>query len=319
MNNTIRQRTETNGRVVINPIISQFAGLFISTSLFLIVFIIFENTIAESTRGLFRWLLRIVTYYLTAKLAIKFFKAGLGEIIPIGSYGIPRIFGKPQEGYLYGPGRYWDFPGKGNKPVIVDMRSESINLKITVTTKDNLKMICEINLNYYVYNPNVYAEVKEFIKTLESMLSQAFLDLSSDTKAENMLQLKKGDIREKIVKAIEDIEGDDSKIEDFGIEIQKATISAGDGFDFVDQKTREAFEAVTREEKQKKSEKTEKDHFSQLAQDLVDASKGQMTYNEAFLRIQQLYGRNAPKETVVRIPGLTEEAVGNVLSKIFKS
>lgn len=319
MKNTIRQRTETNSRVVINPIISQLAGLFISASLFLVVFIIFENTIAESTRTIFRWILRIVIYYFTARLAIKFFKAGLGEIIPIGSYGIPRIFGKPQEGYLYGPGRYWDFPGQGNKPVVIDMRSESIDLKITVTTKDNLKMICPLNLNYYVYNPNVYAEVKDFKKTLESMLSQAFLDLSSETNAEDMLQLKKGDIREKIVEAIKDIEGSGFKIEDFGIEIQQATISAGDGFDFVDQKTREAFEAVTREEKQRISEQTEKNHFSKLAQELVDESKGKMTYNEAFNRIQQLYGRNAPKETVVRIPGLTEEAVGNVLSKIFKS
>ncbi len=318
MNNTIRQRTETNGRVVISPITSQLAGIFISASLFLVVFIIFEDTIAESTRGFFRWLLRIVIYYFTARLAIKFFKAGLGEIIPIGSYGIPRIFGKPQEGYLYGPGRYWDFPGKGNKSVIVDMRSESIDLKITVTTFDNLKMICLLYLNYYVYNPNVYAEVKDFKKTLESMLSQAFLDLSSTTIAADMLQLKKADIREKIVEAIRDIEGPGFKIEDFGIEIQQATISVGDGFDFVDQKTRDAFEAVTREEKQRDSEITEKNHFSKLAQELVDESKGKMTYNEAFLRIQQLYGRNAPKETVVRIPGLTEEAVGNVLSKIFK-
>lgn len=319
MKNTLHKRLQDNGRVVINPVASQFTGIFLSISVFLILVIIFENTVGEWSGGGWRWMWRIIFYPFFIYLTVKFFKAGLDkDVIPVGSGAVPRIFGKPQEKYLYGPGRYWNVPGKGNKPVIVDMRSESIELKINVTTADNHKMICPLNLNYHVYNPNVYAEVKDFVKTFQSMLSQAFLDLSSDTKAEDMLQLKKNEIRGKIVEAIKDIDGDEFKIEDFGIEIQESTISAGDGFDFADQKTRDAFESIGREQKQKIFEETESDHFNNLATKMVTASGGKTSFNEAFLRVQQLYGRNAPKENVVRVPGVTEEAVANVLSKIFK-
>ena len=267
--NTLHKRLKDSGRILIDPLSTQIGGLLLSVCIFLIGIILFENTIGEWSGGGWRWTWRIIFYLLLIYPTYKFFKSGLAEPIPMGNAGIPRFFGKPNEKVVYPTGRYWELPGRGNKMVIIDMRSQGIKLKINVTTQDNHKMICPLNLNYHVYNPNIFAEVKEFENTLESMLSQAFLDLSSSTDAKDMLQLKKTEVLQKIIEHIQEIDGDGFKIEDFGIEIQKTTISVADGFDFADQKTRDAYEAVGREEKEIESQEIEIEHFLDLTQLLV--------------------------------------------------
>lgn len=309
--NTLHKRLKDNGRVLIDPLPTQIGGLLLSVCIFLIGTILFEHTIGELSGGIWRWIWRIIFDSTVIILAYKFFKTGLAEPIPMGHAGIPRFFGKPSEKIVYPTGRYWELPGKGNKMVVVDMRSQGIELKINVTTKDNLKMICPLNLNYHVYNPNVYAELKDFKKTFDSMLSQAFLDLSSDTDAKDMLQVRKTDVLEKIVTHIKDIPGpdpnvEDFKIDDFGIEIQEKTISVADGFDFADQTTRNAYEAVGQEKEERKSQRIEIAHFLKLANRLVTQSGGTIPFNEAYLRIHQQYGKNAPDEKVYRLAGLPE-------------
>lgn len=305
--NTLHKRLQDSGRVLIQPLPTQIGGLLVSVCIFLLGIILFEHTIGEWSGGGWRWFWRIIFYPAFIYPAYKFFKTGLTEPIPMGHAGIPRFFGKPSEKVVYPTGRYWELPGKGNKMITVDMRSQGIELKINVTTKDNLKMICPLNLNYHVYNPNVYAELKDFKKTFESMLSQAFLDLSSETNAPEMLQLRKTDVLKKIVEHIKDIDGDEFKIEDFGIEIQQSTISVADGFDFADQKTRDAYEAVGREEKERESQIIEINHFLSLAKRLVTDSNNVIPFNEAYLRIHQQYGKNAPDEKVYRLAGLPDD------------
>lgn len=313
----IEQRLKENDKAVISPVSTQLGGFFLSVCIFFLGIILFENTIAEWSNWFWGWVWRIPSYYWLFRLCLKFFKAGLGPVMPIGNTGVPRLFGKPIERFVYNTGRHWEIPGKGNKMAMVDMRSESIELLLNVTTGGTvdgkpgpkMKMVCKLNLNFYVYDPHIYVEVKEFKKTFESMLSQAFLGFSSTKNADEMLEMDKTTIVDAIKKHIEDIDGDEFKIEDFGIEIQESTISVADGFEFADTRTREAYEAVGREEKEKESQKTETDNLIQLALNLVAASNDKLSFSEAYLRIHQQYGKNPPEEKIFRIAGIDEETI----------
>lgn len=313
----INQRLKENNKAVISPVATQVGGFFLSICIFFLGIILFENTLAEWSNWFWVWVWRIIFYPVLVTLSVKFFKAGLGPVMPIGSTGVPRLFGKPIEKAVYDTGHHWEIPGKGNKMAMVDMRSESIELLLNVTTGGKvdgkpgpkMKMVCKLNLNFYVYDPHIYVEVKEFKKTFESMLSQAFLGFSSTKSADEMLEMDKTTIVKAIKKHIKGIDGDKFKIEDFGIEIQESTISVADGFEFADARTREAYEAVGREEKEKESQKTETDNLIELALNLVKASKDKLSFSEAYLRIHQQYGKNPPEEKIFRIAGIDEETI----------
>lgn len=313
----INQRLKENNKAVVSPVATQVGGFFLSICIFFLGIILFENTLAEWSNWFWVWVWRIIFYPVLVTLSVKFFKAGLGPVMPIGSTGVPRLFGKPIEKAVYDTGHHWEIPGKGNKMAIVDMRSESIELLLNVTTGGKvdgkpgpkMKMVCKLNLNFYVYDPHIYVEVKEFKKTFESMLSQAFLGFSSTKSADDMLEMDKDTIRNEIIAHIKEIEGPGFKIEDFGIEIQEHTISVADGFEFADARTREAYEAIGREEKEKISQKTEIEHFTNLANGLVTASNGKLSFSEAYLRIHQQYGKNPPNENVLRLAGIDEETI----------
>lgn len=305
----MEKRLSSNGKTLINPIASQAAGVLWSIVLFLIGVVLFENTIAEWSNSFWVWVWRIPFYPTLAWLAIKFFKAGLEPVMAIGSAGIPRIFGRPVSNAVYTTGRHWVFPGPGNKMNPVDMRSGGLELKVTVTTKDNYKMFCPINLNFYVYDPHVHAEVKDFEKTFQSMLSGAFLDFSSEKKAKEMLQVSKKEILEAIKKHIRAIPGTGYKIKEFGIETQQNTISIADGFDFVDQRSRDAFELKPREKRERKGQDVEFTGF--LAKAKLMAKDLNISENEAFLRVMQLYApdRKLPDEKILRLAGLPDELI----------
>lgn len=305
----MEKRLSDNGKSLINPTASQASGVLWSLVLFLLGVVLFENTIAEWSNWFWVWVWRIPCYAIFGRLAIKFFKAGLEPVMAIGSAGIPRIFGRPVKKAAYTTGRHWVFPGPGNKMVPVDMRSESLDLKITVTTRDMFKMVCRLNLNFYIYDIHVFAEVKEFQKTFESMLSGAFLDFSSEKNADAMLKADKKEILDVIKGYIRDIPGTGFKIQEFGIETQENTISIADGFDFVDPRSRDAFELESREKKERVGQTVEFRGF--LAKAKTMAKQLKISESEAFLRVMQLYAhdRKLPDEKILRLAGLSDEFI----------
>lgn len=315
----VEQRLQSQDRAVVSPVSSQLGGFLLSLCIILIGIILFENTIAEWVNVTWAWILRVPTYIFLAVVSIRFFKAGLmKEPMPIGSAAIPRIFGAPVEKAVLKTGRHWEIPGKGNKSVTIDMRSEEEKLELFVTTEDNVKMVCKLNLNYYVYDQHIFAETKNFKNTFSSMLSQAFLGFASKNTANAMLKMNKTRIIQAIVKHIKAMPGTDFKLQDFGIEVQKSTISVSDGFDFADQRTRDAYELETREKMEREGQIIETEHFINLANQLVEGSGNTLSFEEAYLRILQRYGegKNLPEEKILRLAGLPEEVI-QFLKQIF--
>lgn len=316
--NTLHKRLQASGKNVINPFPTQVTGMMFSLVIFILAICIFETLLLRWYGG-WVWIARVILVLISVSYIYKsFYKAGLQkEPIPPGFCGVPRNFGKPNEEAVYTTGRVWQFPGKGFEMVLVDMRSRSLELKIHITTKDTLKMVCPLVLNYVVYNPHLFIEIKDFEKSFQGKLSEVFIELSSSKTAAEMLQLGREKILTQIINKIKSIPPvDNFQIKDFGIEIQDSTIAVNDGFDFVDQKTRDIYESVGQEKKQKEAQTEELDHLVTCANKMVTASGDTLPFREAFLKAQQMYGKGAPNETIYHLSGLFSEDVLKFLSGI---
>jgi hypothetical protein len=80
------------------------------------------------------------------------------------------------------------------------------------------------------------------------------------------------------------------EIEEYGIRI---TGASSKGFDFLSDKVREAYEQKSIEKQQKIAQKTEMDHFVALAKDIVKASQGTMSFDDAFTEVLTNNGKSS--------------------------
>jgi len=305
---SIERRLIDEDKQIINPTTTQAVGILLSFLILLMPWVVFEKMIAENFNWFWVWIPRaFVVYFFGFFLALKFFRAGLEDVMQIGFVGIPRFFGKPIANFVYLTGRHWTIPGKGNGMQKVDMRSQTLKLSVSVTTKDLVKMMSTLSMQYMVYDPHIHVEVAEFKDNLQSNMGQAFLDISSENKAEEMLLIKKNDILKKIKKHLKKLPLARSfKLQNYGIEIQEDTISVGEGFNFFDDATRKAYELEAREKKELDGEKTEWEGFIERAEYLVIKSENKITFEEAFLRIMQLAGKHVPDEKIIRLADIPD-------------
>lgn len=318
----IQQRLEDDGKKIVDPIVSQIVGILASFILAMLGIIIFEAWLSELFVWMWNWLFwvfRILFWGASLLLGWKFLQAGLEPNMPVGFVGVPRLFGKPLDKAVYITGRHWTLPGKGNGMALVDIRRKSLEAIITVTSSDLVKMSCKLSMMYRVYDPHTHIEVDDFQKSFNSLMSQAFLDIASDTEAENLIKIEKSEIIDAVTRHICEMPKDSSyDLEDYGIEIIPSTISAGDGFDFFDDTTRNAYELKARELKQKEGEIEEVNHFINMAQEIADRSGGTVDFQTAFTRVHQQYGKGAPQEHILRVAGIPDGLIKVLIQNLEK-
>lgn len=296
---------------------SQGIGFMASVLLLSITAIIIEGLFTVNGIGVSTvW--RVLMYTVIAIVIAKyFFMSGLEDMLPAGWIGLPRVFGSVPKDFIYDTGRHWTLPGKGNTMDPVDMRSQQLDVVTQIFSKDSVKMKNLTRLNFKVYDPYRFVMVKDFKNTLETIISNAFLTISSDQTASEILAFNKDSIIGTVKDHLEKLpENGSYKITDFGIEIQPNTIAC-EGFEFLDQKTKDAYESKAREKKERKGETVQFKHYLKLAKKLT--KNDEIELSEALIRIMQLHGKNAPDEKLFRIAGIDPEVVKNVLDFFKKS
>ncbi len=295
----ISERLKENGYTILNPTETQGAGILLTAILFFVFVIIFENKIAVViTDPVWLWVARIPYYIIMVIICIALYLTSLSDIVPPGSRGVFRFLGKPVKKLVYDPGVHFQLLGKGNKMLVVSMEPQRTTFEASVTSLDGIEMATDGDLMYEVYDIDIYLEAGDFQKVLNTLVVQSFFTLGREHLTEAFLGLKSDTILESITKHIDQLPGEGFKLEDFGVEIKKDTIAAKP-FRFANPKSREAFESLGREKKEQLQQESEIDHFTNLANKIVEASelKGPpfISFNDAFLIIHQQYGEN-PQE-----------------------
>lgn len=311
--NYIDDRLKNAGKTLVDPLTTQLFGLLTTIALFFLLGGLFEKLVAQNVHIILCWGFRCIAHPLIIFVCYQFFKKGLETPIPAGYVGVPFFFGKTMANTVFVRGRHWSLPGKGNGFDLVDMRSQPLTVKTTIFSKDRVKMSNTTNLNFFIYDPHKAIQVKEYQKSFETTVSQSFLEMSSTKTAEEILDFERNNLVDLVIQHIQKLPVTGTlQLDDFGAEIQAHTI-ATEGFDFFDDRTREAFESEAREEKEKAAEIVQWKHFVNLAKELARDSNIEMS--EAFLRVMAVQGKQLPDERILRLAGLSEE-VTKIINRI---
>jgi uncharacterized membrane protein len=234
------------------------------------------------------------------KSAVNFFKLGISKPIPPGKKGVLERFGKiiTDKSVQVPSGKPWLIPWIEDV-YLVDVQKNRVDVKASGFSKDELKMTCCGSILYEVFDPHTYMDKirdpKDLQLFMETSISGMLNDMMREYTAEVLIKgpgkTRASDIETKMKKVFMKMEPKNHpEIKEYGIRI---TGASSEGFDFSSETVRKAYEQKGIEEKEKQAQKTEMDHFVALAEDIVKASQGTMSFDDAFTEVLTNNGKSS--------------------------